>query len=191
MGLKSARENRDPNTPRWLSDEEMLTWRKLMAIVMDVGPGVESDVQKYGGLSLFEYQVLSALAESGGTLPMTRLGERCSCSLSRLSHAGRKLEARELLIRSQALNDGRVTIAELTLKGREIVEAASAKYHNSIRRHFLDALSDEQLEAADILADHLLYYLEPDHWLFEGQQQGEDNTESNAEDKNSAEHSES
>src|SRR5690625_6482499 len=100
------------------SSEELDGWHRVVAAYMGVLPTLERDLQRAANISFFEFQTLDHLSSVDGAMSMTQLASRCNSSLSRLSHVARKLEARGLLTRRLADYDKRVTVAELTDKGR-------------------------------------------------------------------------
>src|SRR6476619_2009231 len=95
---------------RWLDDEELDTWVKLVAVV-ELLPGVlDSQLRRDAGLTHFEYFVLAMLSAAPElTLRMTALAQRTNASLPRLSHVVRRLEDRELVQRFPCPEDGRAT----------------------------------------------------------------------------------
>ncbi|AXR74822.1 MULTISPECIES: MarR family winged helix-turn-helix transcriptional regulator [Auritidibacter] len=157
-----------------LTQKEADIWRRAVAVVMTVGPMIETDLQKAGSLSFFEFQVLSALHDADGALTMSQLAERCNSSLSRLSHVARKLEERDVIIRTPATSDKRVTMAELTPQGEKEVEKVQGRYADSVRRRVLSVFDDEDLETIDDLFSQLLEEIDPDHWLLDYEDEEDD-----------------
>lgn len=103
------------------TSQERGFWHRVVAIYMGVLPDLERDLQRAGKISFFEFQVLDHLASQHGSMTMSQLAARCSSSLSRLSHVARKLEGRKLLTRRLSEADKRVTVAEITFEGRELI----------------------------------------------------------------------
>ena len=148
------------------TSQEMGFWHRVVAIYMGVLPDLERDLQRAGKISFFEFQVLDHLASQHGSMTMSQLAARCSSSLSRLSHVARKLEGRKLLTRRLSEADKRVTVAEITFEGRELIVSLRDVYHRTVESHMLESLSTEELRQAIELLDHMLRRNEPDHWLF-------------------------
>lgn len=156
-----------PETPtRPFGSHEMSFWHRVVAVYMVVLPDLEHDLQKAGKISFFEFQVLDHLSNEDGLMSMTRLATRCNSSLSRLSHVARKLEGRGLLTRRLSEQDKRVTVAQITPVGRELITNLRDVYHRAVESHMLESLSGEELRQAIGLMDHMLRRNEPDHWLF-------------------------
>jgi DNA-binding MarR family transcriptional regulator len=72
-------------------------------------------------------------------------------SRSRLSHHITRMEQRGLVTREDCASDGRGAFVVLTDAGWHAIRAAAPGHVASVRRHFIDLLSREQLDAlADI-----------------------------------------
>jgi DNA-binding MarR family transcriptional regulator len=157
---------------RWLDDDEMAAWLRLVAVV-ELLPGVlDSQLRRDSGLTHFDYFVLAILSESPGrTLRMTGLAHRTNATLARLSHVVRRLEERKLVERLPCPEDARATNARLTDQGwASVVEAAPGHVEN-VRHHVFDALSPTQVRQLAGITDALLERLDPQGWmtlLYEG-----------------------
>ena len=112
-------------TTRWLDPEERAAWVRLVA-VSELLPGVlDAQLRRDSDLSHFDYFVLAMLSESPErTLRMTSLAQRTNATLTRLSHAVRRLEERGLVERFPCPEDGRATNARLTRHRRPDARAA-------------------------------------------------------------------
>lgn len=150
-------------TTRWLDDEQLDTWVKLVAVV-ELLPGVlDSQLRREAGLTHFEYFVLAMLSEAPElTLRMTALAQRTNASLPRLSHVVRRLEDRQLLQRFPCPEDGRATNARLTESGLALVVAAAPGHVATVRDHVIDVLTPSQLQQLGGIADALLTRLDPE-----------------------------
>lgn len=149
--------------PRWLDEEELATWLRLVAVV-ELLPGVlDSQLRRDEQLTHFDYLVLAMLSEAPDrTLRMTELGRRTNATLPRLSHVVRRLQDRGLVERSQCAEDGRATNAHLTEAGWQKIVAAAPGHVANVRRHVIDPLSRQQLRALREVADVLLAELDPE-----------------------------
>lgn len=148
---------------RWLDDGELDAWVRLVAVV-ELLPGVlDAQLRRDSGLTHFEYFVLAMLSEaSERRLRMSDLAQRTNATLPRLSHVVRRLEERELLVRSPDVADRRATIAQLTETGMQTIAAAAPGHVANVREHVLDALSPQQLGQLHEIAGVLLERLDPD-----------------------------
>ncbi|MGH3244285.1 MAG: MarR family winged helix-turn-helix transcriptional regulator [Spirillospora sp.] len=143
---------------RWLNDTEYRAWigYRRMRLLLDAE--VARDLLRGpGGLSAPDYDVLSALSSAADRRQrLSALAARMLWSKSRLSrHIGR-MEMRGLVVRVEDADDGRRADVVLTEKGeRAIVEAAPA-HVESVREHFIDLLTEEQLRVLGDVAEIVL-----------------------------------
>jgi DNA-binding MarR family transcriptional regulator len=86
---------------------------------------VDAVVKPYG-LTFARYEALVLLAFSqAGELPMSKIGERLMVHPTSVTNTVDRLVASGLVAKRPNPNDGRGTLASITDKGREIVEAAT------------------------------------------------------------------
>jgi len=148
--------------PRWLEPEEQLAWRGLVELTVKLPALLDANLQREAGVSNFEYGVLSRLSEEpGGMLRMSVLATDSFGSLSRLSHAAKRLEGLGLLVRSTDPADGRYTIATLTEAGRRRVVDAAPGHVATALHHVIDALTPEQLQQLTEIQRAVLARLDP------------------------------
>jgi DNA-binding MarR family transcriptional regulator len=148
---------------RWLTDEELGAWKRLIAVV-ELLPGVlDSQLRRDAELTNFEYYVLAMLSEAPRrTLRMTALAARTNATLPRLSHVVRRLEDRGLIERAACALDGRATNAHLTDAGLRKIEQTAPGHVENVRRHVMDALTPEQIAQLGEIAEALLQRLDPE-----------------------------
>ena len=134
--------------PRWLDEGEARAWRGYMRMRTLLHAQIVRDLAHDAGLSGPDYDVLSNLSEAPGR--RSRLGDlaaRMAWSRSRLSHHITRMERRGLVTREDCPDDGRGAVVVLTDAGFRTIEAAAPGHVESVRRHFIDRLTREQLEA--------------------------------------------
>ncbi|MGY1733289.1 MarR family winged helix-turn-helix transcriptional regulator [Geodermatophilus sp. SYSU D01045] len=155
--------------PRWLDDDEMRAWLRLVAVV-ELLPGVlDGQLRRDAGLTHFDYHVLAMLSEAPErTLRMTELATRTNATLPRLSHVVRRLEERGLVERAPCPYDGRATNARLTDAGWAKVRETAPGHLATVREHVIDALTPEQVGQLADVAGALLERLDPDGRLATG-----------------------
>lgn len=86
---------------------------------------VDAVVRPYG-LTFARYEALVLLTFSkAGELPMSKIGERLMVHPTSVTNTVDRLVAAGLVAKRPNPNDGRGTLASITDKGREIVEAAT------------------------------------------------------------------
>lgn len=101
-------------------------------------------------LSLNDYEILVNLSENEGRrMRMSDLADATIQSRSRLSHQISRMEAKGLVTREDCRDDRRGTFAVLTDEGWETIQRVAPDHVASVREHFVDRLTDEQLEAID------------------------------------------
>jgi DNA-binding MarR family transcriptional regulator len=146
--------------PRWLDDEEQRAWRAYLEASRRVMDLLERDLQASSGLPVTYYEVLVRLSEAPGrTMRMSELARRSFSSPSRLSHAVARMEQLGWIRRESCPTDRRGSFAVLTDEGFRVIEDAAPGHVESIRTHFLDHLSREQLrqirEIGEAVGGHL------------------------------------
>ncbi|PWW23373.1 DNA-binding MarR family transcriptional regulator [Geodermatophilus normandii] len=149
--------------PRWLTDDEMAAWLRLVAVV-ELLPGVlDGQLRRDAALTHFDYHVLAMLSEAPGrTLRMTELATRTNATLPRLSHVVRRLEERGLVERAPCPSDGRATNARLTEDGWAKVRQTAPGHLATVREHVFDALTPEQVSQLESIAGAVLERLDPE-----------------------------
>ena len=105
----------DSSTAPTLSGEDLQTWAALATVLEWLPAALDAQLQADAGLSHFEYGVLYALADAPErTLRMSVLAGYANSTLSRLSRAVARLEAKGWVRRTPDPGDGRYTLAILT-----------------------------------------------------------------------------
>jgi DNA-binding MarR family transcriptional regulator len=107
--------------------------------------------------------VLSNLGETpDGRLRTREMAARMLWSTSRLSHHVSRMEKRGLVRRLEAEEDARGSEIALTDHGREVLEAAAPAHVASVRGHFIDLLSPEELRVLGDIAEKVVERLARD-----------------------------
>jgi DNA-binding MarR family transcriptional regulator len=146
--------------PRWLNDAEQRAWMGYRRMRLLLDAQVARDLQEDSGLSAPDYDVLSTLSETEGhRWRLTKLADRMLWSKSRLSRHIARMEQRGLVTREECATDGRCAIVVLTDEGLRAIEKAAPDHVESVRRHFIDLLSVEQLDTLAAIADTVLTHL--------------------------------
>ena len=101
------------------------------------------------GLTFARYEALVLLVfSSRGSLPLGKMGERLQVHPTSVTSIVRRLVADGLVVRTPHPEDGRGVLAEITSRGRDLVETAT---QDLVATDFaLEALTEEQL--ADVSA---------------------------------------
>lgn len=142
-------------TVRWLNPDEERAWRAFLRVMVTVRAGTARDLAAVG-LSEPDYEVLSTLSERPGhTSTLGEQADKMGWSRSRLSRHATRMEERGLLSRAPDPADGRGCFLVLSAQGLEALEHAAPAHLESVRRHFIDRLSPEDLTAVERIAQRL------------------------------------
>ena len=107
------------------------------------------DLAQDCGLSEADYDVLSNVSEAAGhSLRLGDLAAHMLWSKSRLSHHVARMERRGLVARQDCPSDGRGAVLTLTEAGWQAIRDAAPGHVESVRRHFLDLLTEEQVRGS-------------------------------------------
>jgi DNA-binding MarR family transcriptional regulator len=130
---------------RALVGEDLSTWAALATVLEWLPPALDSPLVSGFELTHFEYGILFALADAPDSrLRMSVLAGFANSSLSRLSRAVSRLEARGWVQRSRDPSDGRSTRAALTSDGRRVLAEATPVHTRAVRELVLDPLTKAQ-----------------------------------------------
>ena len=140
---------------RWLDPDEERAWRAFLRAMVAVQTGTARDLAA-AGLSEADYEVLSTLSERPDhTSTLGEQADKMGWSRSRLSRHASRMEARGLLRRAPDPNDGRGCLLALTPDGLDTLAAAAPAHLESVRRHFVDRLAQEDLTTIEQIARKL------------------------------------
>jgi DNA-binding MarR family transcriptional regulator len=149
--------------PRWLDPEEQRAWRALAGVVMRLPAALEHQLQRDSGIGQFGYWVLAMLSEAEDrTLAMSELARRANSSQSRLSHAVSRLEQPGWVRRRPDPDNGRVTLAQLTDAGTELVTAAAPGHAAEVLRLVMADLDPDQVHVLTEVCEQVLDRLDAD-----------------------------
>ena len=85
------------------------------------------------GLTFARYEVLRLLAFTRrGVMPVGKIGERLQVHPASVTNAVQRLEADELVRRTDNPNDGRSVLAEITDAGRRLVEECTDRLNTEV-----------------------------------------------------------
>lgn len=128
-----------------LGPEQLEVWASLATLMQRLPAALDAQLQRDSGVTHYEHGVLYALdAAPDRTLRMSTLAGYAGSTLSRLSRAATRLEARGWMRRSADPADGRFTLAHLTDAGHEQVTRATPAHHALVERLVFGALTERQ-----------------------------------------------
>ncbi|MFC0029010.1 MarR family winged helix-turn-helix transcriptional regulator [Micromonospora chaiyaphumensis] len=145
------------DAPRWLDAREARAWRgyRRMRRLLDLE--LARELMQDAGLSEPDYDVLSDLSETPDQrLRLSELADRMLWSRSRLSHHLARMQQRGLVTREEHPSDGRGSIVVLTPAGRAAIEAAAPGHVAAVRRHLIDLLTPEEIDALAALTQRVV-----------------------------------
>ena len=146
-GVGDGPEATADGPPRWLTRQEQEAWRAHLATSKLLSRQLDRDLHAFG-LSINDYEILVVLSEAPGhQLRMTDLADATAQSRSRLSHQITRMEGSGLVRRDSCPRDKRGLYAVLTDAGLTTIERVAPHHVDSVRRHFISLLSDDQLAA--------------------------------------------
>jgi DNA-binding MarR family transcriptional regulator len=129
----------------WLTEAEQCAWRTHLDVNSMLTYQLERDLQPFG-LTMNDYEILVNLSEAEDRrLRMTDLAEATLQSKSRLSHQITRMESAGLVQREHCESDRRGLYAVLTEQGMETMRKVAPHHVASVRRHFIDMMTPEQL----------------------------------------------
>jgi DNA-binding MarR family transcriptional regulator len=146
--------------PRWLNEAEDRAWRgyRSMRALLDLQ--LSRDLANESGFSDADYDVLSNISETEGhRVRLSDLAARMLWSKSRLSHQITRMQQRRLVVREEHPSDGRGTVIVLTDTGWNAIRAAAPSHVASVRRHFIDQLTAQQIEALGNITESVVRHL--------------------------------
>lgn len=145
--------------PRWLTAEQARAWRGYRRMFLLLNAQIARDLNR-AGLSEADYDVLSTLSETDGHRARIKdLGAHLLWSQSRLSHHLTRMHQRGLVGREECPGDARGAIVALTAAGLRAIEAAAPGHVESVREHFIDLLTPQQVQAFGEIADTVVEHL--------------------------------
>jgi DNA-binding MarR family transcriptional regulator len=140
---------------RWLDPDEERAWRAFRRMMTAIQAGTARDLTAIG-LSDPDYEVMSTLSERPGhASTLHEQAAKMGWSRSRLSRHATRMAERGLLRREPDPADGRGCLLVLTERGLDTLKNAAPAHVASVRRHFIDRLTPEDLHTLEGIAGKL------------------------------------
>lgn len=136
-----------PETPSVgpLSDSELEIWGAVATLLQRLPAALDAQLQRDSGLSHFEHGILFALqGAEDSRLRLSVLAGYANCTLSRLSRAASRLEAKGWMRREIDPADGRFTLGILTPAGRHKIAESTPAHQALVRHAVFDSLTPAQ-----------------------------------------------
>lgn len=139
---------------KWLDGTEDRVWRNYRRMFTLLESQLARDLSADSGLSMADYTVLSNLVDADRRRwRIAALAEHQRWSQSRLSHQIKRMEERGLVTREGVEEDGRGAVVALTPMGVRAIADATPGHLASVRRHMIDLLTPDQLNALGEIAE--------------------------------------
>ncbi|MBI9113428.1 MarR family winged helix-turn-helix transcriptional regulator [Sanguibacter suaedae] len=152
-----------PTTPRWLDDQEMEAWLRVLRLVMLLPGTLDRQLRRDSGLMHSSYMILATLSDALDTsMQMTDLARKTATSASRLSHAVAALEQHGWVARHRAPEDRRRQIATLTDAGKQVLVRTAPGHVEQVRTTVLDPLDPHEVQQLSALLAKIVGPLEAD-----------------------------
>lgn len=127
-----------------ISDEEWLAWRGYRRLAALITGRIARDISEATGLSDQDFMILMELSKSPhAELLQRELQEYIEWDKSRLSHQLSRMSSRGLVQRNRKSSSG-ISVG-ITDAGRLLLNKARPVHAASVRRHFLDLLTPDDL----------------------------------------------
>jgi DNA-binding MarR family transcriptional regulator len=140
-----------------LNSRELSAWKGMLAAHSRLTAELDAELERDHGLGLTAYEVLMNLSDApNGRMRMSELADRLLVSRSGITRLADRLVTRGLIERERCSDDGRGFNAQLTAKGRTIVEAARPDHLAAVRRIFLSQLDENEIDALGGIWQRLL-----------------------------------
>jgi DNA-binding MarR family transcriptional regulator len=135
---------------------QAVAWRAYFETSVRLQTVLDRELRAATGLTLIDYNVLLALTDAPGhRLRMGELAEALVFSASRLTYQVTSMERRGLVRREPCPEDGRGLTAVLTDAGAAAFDDAWQHHSRGVREHFLDHLSDADVDVIGRVFDDL------------------------------------
>jgi DNA-binding MarR family transcriptional regulator len=145
-----------------LSPDELEIWSSLATLLERLPTALDAQLQRDSGLTHFEHGILFALDSAPDrSLRLSVLAAYASCTLSRLSRAISRLEAKGWVRREIDPADGRFTLGVLTPAGHDKVEESTPAHQALVRRVVFDTLTTAQARQLRTVSQKIAGAIDP------------------------------
>ncbi|MGW5867310.1 MarR family winged helix-turn-helix transcriptional regulator [Streptomyces sp. NPDC055239] len=147
-------------TPRWLTSEQKAAWDSFIRMQETLIGRLSRRVQADSHMSASDYIVLVSLTErGGGRMRFLDLANSVEWEKSRMSHQVRRMTKRGLVNREECPDDGRGAFIIATPAGYKAIEDAAPMHVEHVRRLFIDALTQEELDTLARISNRVLEHM--------------------------------
>lgn len=141
---------------KWLTEPQIRAWKGLTLMQFRLFALLGRELAE-SGLSFQDYVVLAELSDRPDSRArITDLGRQLGWEKSRISHHVTRMEQRGLLTKVRCETDQRGWFITFTEAGRDALTTAAPQHVATVRHHFIDLLSAEQLSALESITTTVL-----------------------------------
>lgn len=148
-------------TTEWLTDEQQRIWRNWLRLNRELTATLAREMASASDLSMADFAILVKLTDvPSGRVRISELADELGWERSRVSHQLKRMQGRELVERSECVEDGRGSFVGITATGRDAIAQAAPPHVETVRRLFIDHLDEGELVELGRLTDKLLRALD-------------------------------
>ncbi|MFF8986767.1 MarR family winged helix-turn-helix transcriptional regulator [Streptomyces globisporus] len=147
-------------TPRWLTPKEQAAWDGFIRMQERLIGRLSHCVQTDSSMSAADFIVLVKLTGAGGRMRFMDLTKLVEWEKSRVSHQVGRMAKRGLVTKEDCPDDGRGSFVVATPAGYEAIENAAPLHVEHVRRLFIDALTQDELDALTRISSRVVVHLE-------------------------------
>jgi DNA-binding MarR family transcriptional regulator len=141
---------------RWLTEKQAKAWTAYITAAHLVEGAVARQLRMGAELSHTDYGLLHELSVAPNrSLRMGEIAHRRAAPKSRISYQVDQLVRRGLVRRERHPEDARGLVAVLTDEGARLLAETAPGHVETVRRHFVDLLDEDQLDALERICTHL------------------------------------
>ena len=145
---------------KWLNEQQQRHWRAWLTASTLLEDQFNRELQESQGLTMADYEILVRLSDTPERrIRMSELAAITLSSRSRLTHQINRMELAGFVTREACEGDRRGQLCVMTNAGWKALVAAAPSHVESVRKHFVDVLSNEEFaalgRAAEKVAAHL------------------------------------
>jgi DNA-binding MarR family transcriptional regulator len=170
-GLGSSAEAGAASRARWLDEAQQRAWRSVQVMQARLNAVLGSQLAAESDLSYADYVVLVVLTDTPhAAARVHELARYLGWERSRVSHHVARMVERGLVRKERSTADRRGSFVVVTEAGRRAIEAAAPGHVAAVRKFFIDALTDEQLDALADAAERVVDAIDrAEHAAFDGE----------------------
>ncbi len=147
-------------TPHWLTPKEQAAWDGFIRMQEKLVGRLSRYVQADSSMSAADFIVLVKLTEAGGRMRFMDLTKLVEWEKSRMSHQVGRMAKRGLVTKEDCPDDGRGSFVVATPAGYEAIEGAAPLHVEHVRRLFIDALTQDELNTLTRISTRVVAHLE-------------------------------